>query len=81
MKFGIWYTCTGRSLARRQKISVPQGCGIYAVGEEGNVIINQEWRDGILEHQFNKRLESFAPCYSQSLLLVDFEENRTLCWH
>jgi hypothetical protein len=24
--------------------------------------------DGILEHQFNKRLESFAPCYSLSLL-------------
>jgi hypothetical protein len=29
-------------------------------------------RDGILRHQFNKRLESFAPCYSQSLLLADF---------
>ncbi len=26
-------------------------------------------RDGILGHKFNKRLESFAPCYSQSLLL------------
>ncbi len=24
-------------------------------------------RDGILGHRFNKRLESFAPCYSQSL--------------
>jgi hypothetical protein len=23
--------------------------------------------DGILGHQFNKRLESFAPCYLQSL--------------
>jgi hypothetical protein len=23
-----------------------------------------ESRDGILGHQFNKRLESFAPCYS-----------------
>jgi hypothetical protein len=30
-------------------------------------------RDGILGHQFNKRLESFAPCYSQSLLLADFK--------
>jgi hypothetical protein len=25
-------------------------------------------RDGILEHQFNKSLESFSPCYSQYLL-------------
>ena len=33
--------------------------------------------DGILGHQFNKRLESFAPCYSQSLLLADFKENHT----
>ncbi len=29
-----------------------------------------EPRDGILGHQFNKRLESFAPCYSQFLLLA-----------
>ncbi len=26
----------------------------------------------IIGHQFNKRLESFVPCYSQSLLLEDF---------
>ncbi len=31
-------------------------------------------RDGILVDQLNKRLESFAPCYSQSLLLADFKE-------
>jgi hypothetical protein len=37
-------------------------------------------RDGILGPQFNKRLESFAPCYSQSLLLADFKENHTLLW-
>jgi hypothetical protein len=35
-------------------------------------------RDGILWHQLNKWLESFAPCYSQSLLLADFKENHTL---
>ncbi len=29
-------------------------------------------RDGILGH--HKRLESFAPCYSQSFLLADFKE-------
>jgi hypothetical protein len=29
---------------------------------------------------FNKRLESFAPRYSQSLLLADFKENPTLFW-
>jgi hypothetical protein len=39
-----------------------------------------ETRDGILGHQFNKRLESFAPCYSQSLLLSDFKENHTILW-
>jgi hypothetical protein len=31
-------------------------------------------RDGILGHQFDKRLESFAPCYSQSLLLADLKK-------
>jgi hypothetical protein len=36
--------------------------------------------DEILGHQFNKRLESFAPCYSQSLLLADFKETHTLLW-
>jgi hypothetical protein len=35
----------------------------------------QRPQDGILGHQFNKRLESFTPCYSQSLLLADFKEN------
>ncbi len=37
-------------------------------------------RDGILGHQFNKRLKSLAPCYSQSLILADFKENHTLLW-
>jgi hypothetical protein len=37
-------------------------------------------RDEMFGHQFNKRPESFAPCYSQSLLLADFEENHTLLW-
>ncbi len=32
----------------------------------------------ILGHKFNKRLESFAPCYSQSFLLADFKGNHTL---
>jgi hypothetical protein len=31
-------------------------------------------RDGILGHQLNKRLDSFAPCHSQSHLLADFKE-------
>jgi hypothetical protein len=34
----------------------------------------REARDGILVHQFDKRLESFASCYSLSLLLADFKE-------
>jgi hypothetical protein len=29
---------------------------------------------GILGHQFNKRLDSFALCYSQSLLLADLKK-------
>jgi hypothetical protein len=37
-------------------------------------------QDGILGHQFNKRLESFAPYYSQSLLLADLEENNIFLW-
>jgi hypothetical protein len=28
----------------------------------------------------NKRVESFAPCNSQSLLLADFKENHSLLW-
>jgi hypothetical protein len=41
---------------------------------------NEEFlsRDGILGHHFNKRLGSFAPCYSQSLQLADFKENHSL---
>ncbi len=31
-----------------------------------------------LGQPFNKRLESFAPCYSLSLLLADFKENHIL---
>jgi hypothetical protein len=34
-------------------------------------------RDGILRHQFDKKHEYFALCYSQSLLLTDFKENPT----
>jgi hypothetical protein len=37
-------------------------------------------REWILGHQFNKRLEPFIPCYSQSLLLSDFKVNHTLLW-
>ncbi len=38
------------------------------------------YRDGILGYQFNKRLESFASYYSQSLLRADFKEKHTLLW-
>jgi hypothetical protein len=40
----------------------------------------EEYGDGILGHQFNRRLEFFAPCYSQTLLQADFKENHTLLW-
>ncbi len=29
------------------------------------------YRDGIIGHEFDKRLELFAPCYSESPLLAD----------
>ncbi len=48
--------------------------------KRGKLLVRQDSRDGILGHQFDKRLESFAPCYSQSLLLADFTENHTLLW-
>jgi hypothetical protein len=41
-------------------------------------VVTKIIRDGTLEHQFEKKLESFAPCYPQSLLLADFKENHTL---
>jgi hypothetical protein len=31
-----------------------------------------------LDINLTKKLESFAPCYSQSLLLADFIENQAL---
>jgi hypothetical protein len=34
-----------------------------------------EPKDGILRHQFNNRLESFAQCYSQCLPQAYFKEN------
>jgi hypothetical protein len=33
-----------------------------------------EPRDGIFGHRFNKKLESFAQCYSQCLLQADFRK-------
>jgi hypothetical protein len=41
------------------------------------IVRQVHFRDGLL----NKRLESFALCYSQSLLLADFKENHTLLWY
>jgi hypothetical protein len=32
------------------------------------------------DFKFNKRLESFAPSYSQYILLADFKESHTLLW-
>ncbi len=41
-------------------------------------LLQQRWNSwtSILK----KRLESFSPCYSQSILLADFKENHTLLW-
>jgi hypothetical protein len=33
-----------------------------------------------LIYEVDKRLESFAPCFSESLLLADFTENYALLW-
>jgi hypothetical protein len=53
--------------------------GPLGLGRKGEGCLNV-CRNGILRHQFHKRLESFAPSYSQSLLLADFKENHTLLW-
>jgi hypothetical protein len=42
-------------------------------------ICSSAW-DGIFGHQYEKRLESFDPCNSQSLLLADFTQNHALRW-
>jgi hypothetical protein len=34
----------------------------------------------VMEFLDNKKLESFTPCYLQSLLLANFKENHTLLW-
>jgi hypothetical protein len=46
--------------------------GTAVAAEVDGVLGLAESRDGILGHQFNKRLGSFAPCSSHSLLLGDF---------
>ncbi len=38
-------------------------------------------RDEILGHQFNKRFESFASCYSQSLLLAILKKTKKTKLH
>jgi hypothetical protein len=43
----------------------------------GTDVGHPPYRDGILGHQFDERIGSFAPCYSHSLLLADFKENHT----
>jgi hypothetical protein len=48
---------------------------------DGEITKNTKpWYFSILGYQFNKKLESFAPYYSQSLLLADLKENQTLPW-
>ncbi len=42
------------------------------------IVNRHQARDGIRGHQFDRILESFAPCYSYSLLLVDFTEKQIL---
>jgi hypothetical protein len=47
----------------------------------GPQILKKAWaplgktRDGILGHQFYKRFDSFAPCYSQFLLMADLKKH------
>ncbi len=47
-------------------------------GKKCGVLVQHFAWEGIIEHQFNKRLESFGSWYSQSFLLADFKENHTV---
>jgi hypothetical protein len=40
----------------------------------GTDVGHPPYRDGILGHQFDRRRESFAPCYSKSLPLEDLKK-------
>jgi hypothetical protein len=54
---------------------------IRQMGEDGSGGTVDRTRDGILGHQFDKRLEAFAPCYSpvpSTGSLADFKENHTV---
>jgi hypothetical protein len=44
------------------------------------IFLAYKYWDEILGHQLEKKLESFAPCYSQSFLLAAFTENHALLW-
>jgi hypothetical protein len=46
----------------------------YSLKLEKLVHKGREMSTYILGHQFNKRLESFAPCYSQSVFQADFKK-------
>jgi hypothetical protein len=75
-------TCDSVLVKRREKTDMSQNTTLVAGGRRGKddrktkYIGHVAARDGILGHQFHKRLESFAPCFSQLLLLADFKENQ-----
>ncbi len=84
--------CAVLTLLSGQEFSTPPYTGMYSVRVHSlsrlfmtacsrwNAFPNTvyfTW-DGFLGNEFDKKLESFAPCYSQSLLLAGLTENHTL---
>ncbi len=64
MNRSLFTRCAGRDQVKYNPIAVTRSL----------------FRDGILGQNFNKNLEFFTPCYSQSRLLAGFNENHTLFW-
>jgi hypothetical protein len=54
--------------------------GLLQYNLSTDIIVIFDLYDLVKVHQLEMEfeLESFAPCYSQSLLLADFKENHTL---
>ncbi len=67
-------------LSKADRRSIWSGDGVHLTASRvaATTLLVQRWNSWTQVCQFDKRLQSFTPCHSQSLLLADFKENHTL---
>jgi hypothetical protein len=67
---GVAHSLTGQSQPQHP-------LSVFLYKDAVNLNKDERFRDGILGHQYNKRIKYFSPCYAQSLRLADIKENHT----